>query len=100
VSSDSDPNRIRTFQSLKHRYDKNRQFDADASWRDWFRHRYLKYWYGLGSLFLDGMLVGIVIESTDPSQSWPYALSAVLVVGLLYLEFRGYMHFWPPKSPS
>ena len=101
MSSDSAPERQpRVYESIKQRYGENRQFDVDAPWREWFRHRYLKYWYGLGSLVLDGMVVGVVLESTDPSHSWPYAVSAVLVVGLLYLELRGYMHFWPPKSPS
>ncbi len=87
------------FSITKERYRKNRNFDMTASWRDWLWKRYAKMWYGVGSFILDGMVVGVVFQYMDASQVWPYLLSVAVVVGLLYLEYRGLKHFWPPKSP-
>ena len=101
MNSDSDPDRPpRVFHSVRQRYRENRDFDANASWREWLRERYAKYWYGIGSFVLDGMVVGVILASTDSSQVWPVVLAAALVVGLLYLELLGLRRFWPPKSPD
>ncbi len=101
MSSDSTPEREpRVFESWKKRYETNRDYDANASWRDWLWHRYAKTWYGVGSLVLDGMVVGVILQSTDPTQVWPYAVAIALAAGLVYLEYLGLRRFWPPKSPG
>ncbi len=69
-----------------------------ASWREWFRQRYAKALYGVGSFLFDGLVVAVTLQTTDASQIWPYVLSFVLVVGLTYVEFLGLRRFWPPKS--
>ncbi len=97
--TDPDPQR-RAFRSLKERRDAARDFDATASWREWARERYAKQWYGIGCVLLDAMVVGTILQSTDPSQVWPILLSAAIVVGLAYLELKGLRRFWPPKHPA
>ncbi len=101
VSSDSDTEEEpRAPDSFRERYRANRAFDAEASWRAWLWHRYAKYWYGIGCLILDGMVAGVVLQSTDVNQVWPYAVAIALVVGLVYLEFRGLKRFWPRRPPA
>ncbi|HYM39259.1 MAG TPA: hypothetical protein VEY12_03815 [Thermoplasmata archaeon] len=101
MRSDSSPDRQRyEVRPLKQRREENRAFDSEASWREWLRQRYAKYWYGMGSLLLDGMVVGTILQYTDTAQAWPYVLSAIVAVGLVYLEFLGLRHFWPPKRAS
>ena len=100
MSSDSDTKeKERPLDSLRDRYAENRLYDAEASWRAWLWHRYAKYWYAIGSLLLDGMVAGVILQTTDVTQLWPYALAAALVVGLAYLEFRGFKRLWP-RRPS
>ncbi len=91
---------VRVFRSIKERYDENREIDMHASWREWLRERYAKYWYGIGCLALDGMVAGTILGLADPSQGWPVAGAIAAVLGLVYLEFRGYLRFWPPKKPA
>lgn len=64
----------------------------------WARERYAKQWYGVGCIILDVMVAGTILQSADPSQIWPYPLSAAVVLGLGYLELKGLRRFWPPKS--
>jgi hypothetical protein len=94
---DSEDERPPVFRSIKKRYGENREFDAKAPWREWVRERYAKQWYGIACVVLDVMLVGTILQSTDPSQVWPYLLSAAVVVGLSYLELKVLRRFWPPK---
>lgn len=98
VSEEEPEPPARVFRSIKERYDENRDLDMHGSWREWLRDRYAKYWYGLGCIALDSMVAGTIINVADPTQAWSYAAAVAAVLGLAYLEFRGYLRFWPPKK--
>lgn len=101
MSSNPEPEEerpVRVFRSIKVRYEENRDLDLHGSWREWLRDRYARYWYGFGCLALDGLVVGTVLSVTDPTQGWPIAAAVAAALGLLYLEVRAYLHFWPPKK--
>lgn len=75
----------------------NRYTDATVPWRQWFRERYARYWYGVGCLFLDLVIAGTVLTlGSPPTQAWQYGGAMAAVVVLAYLEFRGYLWLWPP----
>ena len=100
MSSDSSGDRTpRVFETLKHRSEANRQRDAAAPWREWLWERYARYWYGVGCLFLDVVVAGTVVQSGDgPTPTWQYAAAVALVIGLLFVEFKGYGWLWPRET--
>jgi hypothetical protein len=68
----------------------------DPGWRYWLTHEYAKYWYLLGSLFLDLFLF---LEAY--TQYWVGVAGVVIVIvviGLVLLEFWGYGYLWGKKG--
>lgn len=86
---------------MKERYFENRELDAGAPWKEWLWHRYARYWYGIGCLFLDVVVLGTVLQSGPAPDWWQYLLAVALVIGLGFVEFKGYGRLWPrpPLEP-
>jgi hypothetical protein len=83
------------FHRAKTRYLQNREVDAGAPWREWLWERYARYWYGVGCLFLDVIVAGTVLQGgVTPTQWWQYGAAVLLVIGLAFLEFKGYRRLW------
>ncbi len=76
----------------------NREKDLTLTWRQWVRQRYARYWYLLGCLLLNMVIVGTILQvfSASPIVAWQYALAIVVVIALLYPEYLGYHRLWPP----
>ncbi len=86
---------------MKERYLENRDKDAGAPWREWLWERYARYWYGVGCLFLDVIVAGTVLQVGAAPDWWQYLLAVALVIGLGFVEFKGYGRLWPrpPLEP-
>jgi uncharacterized membrane protein YdcZ (DUF606 family) len=64
----------------------------DRGWRDWLLRDYLRYWYFMGCLFADVLIVMEVWRNIDIglSTSVPLIVLTALVIG----EFLGYLSLW------
>ncbi len=81
-------------------YYENREKDVTLSWRRWLRDRYARYWYLLGSLAVDLIVPGTILQfdTGAPPEAWEIALATVVAIVLVYLEYRGYRKFWPTAA--
>jgi hypothetical protein len=99
VASRDQPQFQSVFASTHDRYLRNREIDAKATWWEWLRQRYAKYWYGIGCLAFDILLLGTILGSGEYAvQAWQYALALVFGVALVFVEVKGFLWFWPPGS--
>lgn len=68
----------------------------DPGWRYWLTHEYAKYWYLLGSMFLD---IFLLLEAyTQYSEGVAGVVIVIVVIGLVLLEVWGYGHLWGKKG--
>lgn len=67
----------------------------------WLRDRYAKYWYGVGCVVLDVVLIGYILHfDASPTQPWQYALAVVALIALAYVEVKGFERLWPREDPA
>jgi hypothetical protein len=64
----------------------------DLGWRHWVTHEYARYWYFLGAMFLD--LVLLLEAYTRHWVGLPLTILVIALIGLVLIEVWGYFHLW------
>ncbi len=71
-----------------------RTLRKELPWKDWFLIDFLRYWYWIGILFLEVVVLSFAIMFHVHDILGILAFIAISI-GVLYLGYRGYVLIWP-----
>jgi len=72
-----------------------RTLRKELPWKDWLLVDFLRYWYLIGVLVLEGFVLLSVAFAYNVDDGLGIFLLLLLAVAILYLAYRGYVFLWP-----
>jgi len=72
-----------------------RTLRRELPWKDWLLVDFLRYWYLIGVLVLEGFVLLTVAFAYNVDDGLGIFLLLLLAIGILYLAYRGYAFLWP-----